>query len=104
MDNAVGWYASLSGMIAALAIAADLGRRATGWAFALFITSSIAWIAAGLMAEEQALLWQNLVLLGVNVVGVYRWLWRKAPQLSPRDPAHPIEEAPPSPLVGERRG
>jgi hypothetical protein len=83
MDNAVGWYASLSGMIAALVIAADLGRRATGWAFALFVTSSIAWIAAGLVAEEKALLWQNLVLLAVNIVGVYRWLWRKAPGRSP---------------------
>jgi hypothetical protein len=79
MDNAVGWYASISGMIAALMIASDLGRRITGFGFVLFVTSSIAWISAGLLADESSILWQNLVLLATNVFGVYRWLWRKRP-------------------------
>jgi hypothetical protein len=78
LDSPIGWYASVSGMIAALVIAADLGRRATGWAFALFVTSSIAWIVAGARDGETSLLWQNVVLLGVNLTGVYRWLIRKA--------------------------
>ncbi|MBI1188129.1 MAG: hypothetical protein GC206_12515 [Alphaproteobacteria bacterium] len=78
MDTAIGWYASISGMIAALAIAADLGRRITGWAFALFVTSSIAWIIAGMNGGEFSVLWQNVVLFAVNLFGVYRWLIRKA--------------------------
>ena len=49
------WMASISGMIAALMIALDLGRRMTGWGFALFVLSSIAWIVSGLMDEEGAL-------------------------------------------------
>ena len=79
MDTPIGWYASISGMIAALVIAADLGRRATGWGFALFVTSSIAWITAGFMGGESSILWQNVVLFATNVFGVYRWLVRKKP-------------------------
>lgn len=87
MDTPIGWYASLSGMIAAMMVAADLGRRATGWGFALFVTSSIAWIAAGYFDQEQSILWQNLVLLGTNVIGVYRWLVRKRPPADAGDQA-----------------
>jgi len=87
MDTPIGWYASLSGMVAAMMIAADLGRRATGWGFALFVTSSIAWIAAGLGDREHSILWQNVVLLGTNIIGVYRWLVRK------RGPAGPSTKA-----------
>jgi hypothetical protein len=77
VDSVIGWYASISGMLAALAIAANLGRRVTGWAFVLFVTSSIAWIMAGAMDGERSLFYQNLVLLGTNLIGVYRWLIRK---------------------------
>jgi hypothetical protein len=80
MDTVIGWYAAISGMVAALMIASDLGRRVVGWGFALFVTSSIAWITAGLVADESSILWQNVVLFGTNVLGVYRWLWRRKPQ------------------------
>jgi hypothetical protein len=79
VDSPIGWYASISGMIAAIVIAADLGRRATGWAFVLFVTSAIAWITAGMLDGEASLLWQNVVLLITNLFGVYRWLIRKQP-------------------------
>ncbi|MBB4640067.1 hypothetical protein [Rhizorhapis suberifaciens] len=74
MDGFFGWYASLTGMLAAIVIASNLGRRITGWAFVLFATSSVAWIIAGMRDGEQALLWQNIVLLLTNFFGIYRWL------------------------------
>ncbi|MBI1252269.1 MAG: hypothetical protein GC189_12450 [Alphaproteobacteria bacterium] len=77
MDNAIGWYASVSGIIAAIIIATNIGRRATGWAFGLFCTSSLAWILAGLMDDQASILWQNIVLLLTNMFGVYRWLLRQ---------------------------
>ena len=73
------WTASISGMIAALAVASDLGRRLTGWGFVLFLLSSAAWITAGLLDEEPALSTQNAALFVINLVGVYRYLIRKGP-------------------------
>lgn len=73
------WFASISGMIAAFMVSLDLGRRVTGWGFALFVASSIAWIAGALMASDEPLWTQNLVLFGINIFGVYRYLIRKKP-------------------------
>nr|WP_184068838.1 hypothetical protein [Sphingosinicella soli] len=70
-------------MVAALAVAADLGRRVTGWGFVLFLLSSAAWITAGLIDEEPALSTQNAVLFIINVVGVYRYLIRKVSATAP---------------------
>jgi hypothetical protein len=71
------WFASISGIIAAFMVSLDNGRRVTGWGFALFVASSIAWISGALIDGESALLSQNLVLFGINVFGVYRYLIRK---------------------------
>jgi len=71
------WTASISGMIAAAMIAAHLGARVTGWAFVLFCGSSVVWIAASLLDGNDPLAVQNVVLLGINLFGVYRYLWRK---------------------------
>ncbi len=77
MVEIVKWLASISGMIAAFMISLDLGRRLTGWGFALFVLSSIAWIVSGLIDAEGALATQNVVLLGINLFGVYRYLVRR---------------------------
>jgi hypothetical protein len=73
------WYAAGAAVVAAAVVAMDLGRRATGWAMVLFVTSSIAFIAYGLIDEEGALATQNFILLGINLIGVYRYLIRKRP-------------------------
>jgi hypothetical protein len=75
----IEWYAAGAAVVAAAVVALDLGRRWTGWAMVLFVTSSIAFIAYGLMDEEGALATQNFILLGINLVGVYRYLIRKRP-------------------------
>lgn len=76
------WAASISGIVAALMISLDLGRRVTGWGFALFVASSICWISGAFLSDDEPLWTQNLVLFCINVFGVYRYLIRKRP---PRD-------------------
>lgn len=71
------WFASISGIVAAFMVSLDNGRRVTGWGFALFVASSIAWISGALIEGETPLLSQNLVLFGINIFGVYRYLIRK---------------------------
>ena len=73
----IKWLASGTGMLAAIMVAADLGRRWTGIAFVIFTASSLLWIAGGLMDEEGALTTQNVVMLGINLFGIYRWLIRQ---------------------------
>jgi hypothetical protein len=79
MVDALKWLASISGMIAAFMISLDHGRRMTGWGFALFVLCSVAWIISGLIDAEGALAAQNVVLLCINIFGVYRYLIRKKP-------------------------
>jgi hypothetical protein len=71
------WYASISGIIACFMVSLDLGRRLTGWGFALFVSSSIAWITGALLSDDKPLLTQNAVLICINCFGVYRYLIRK---------------------------
>lgn len=77
MADIVQWYATLSGIIAAIMVAGRFSARITGWGFVLFAFSSIGWIAFGLMKEEPPLTLQNGVLLVVNFVGVWRDLIAK---------------------------
>ncbi|MEP2235287.1 MAG: hypothetical protein ABJM58_04840 [Alteripontixanthobacter sp.] len=77
MESILEWSAAIGAMVAAGAIAADLGRRATGWAFVLFSVVSLVWIAAGFVSDTMALVAQNAVLLLINLWGVWQYLIRK---------------------------
>jgi hypothetical protein len=79
MIPALEWFATIGGIIAAFMISLDFGRRVTGWGFVLFTFASLAWIAYGLMDGEGGLLTQNVVLFGINLLGIYRYLIRKRP-------------------------
>ena len=82
--NGLQWYGAAAGAIAALIISLDLGRRATGWAFVIFVTASLALIAWGFVSEEaEGIGTQNIVLFVINVIGVYRYLIRKRPVPQP---------------------
>jgi uncharacterized membrane protein YphA (DoxX/SURF4 family) len=71
----VEWYATISGVIAALMLASDLGRKVTGFGFVLFCTMNIAWIVhAQSQPEGGGLMWQNALLFAVNLLGVYQYL------------------------------
>lgn len=73
------WYATISGIIAALMLAGDFGRRVTGFGFILFCTMNVAWIAFAQIDDTGGLMWQNIVLFFVNALGIYQYL------LSPRN-------------------
>jgi uncharacterized membrane protein YphA (DoxX/SURF4 family) len=71
----IEWYATISGVIAALMLASDLGRKVTGFGFVLFCTMNIAWILhARTQPDGGGLMWQNGILFAVNLLGVYQYL------------------------------
>ncbi len=71
------WTASISGMIAAILVSLNAGARITGIGFIIFSGSSVVWIAASLIDGNNPLAVQNLVLFGINIFGIYRYLLRK---------------------------
>jgi uncharacterized membrane protein YphA (DoxX/SURF4 family) len=75
MSEILEWYATISGVIAALMLASDLGRRVSGFGFILFCTTNVAWI---MWAQGQddggGLTWQNILLFAVNLIGVWQYL------------------------------
>ena len=74
MDGPLEWFGAIGAIIAAGLIAADLGRKVTGWAFVLFVAVSLAWIASGLVHGTWSLVAQNGLLLAVNGWGVWQVL------------------------------
>lgn len=78
--NALQYYGAAAGALAALIVSLDLGRRPTGWAFVIFVTSSLALIGWGFVNDEgEGIGTQNVVLLAINLIGVYRYLIRRKP-------------------------
>ena len=74
MDGPLEWFGALGAIIAATLIAADLGRKPTGWAFVLFVAVSLAWVASGFIHQTWSLVIQNGLLLAVNGWGVWQFL------------------------------
>ena len=69
------YYGAGAATLAALIVSLNLGRRITGWAFVLFVTSSIALIAWGFLDDNsEGIGWQNVALLFINATGVWRYL------------------------------
>lgn len=73
-DEFIRWFATGTGICAAIIVALDLGRRATGIGFIVFTISSAVWILAGYLNDLPSLMVQNAVLTVINCVGIYRWL------------------------------
>lgn len=77
ITTALKWVASLSGIVAALMVSLDSGRRVTGWGFVLFSGSALVWIAGAVLSKDGALGTQNGALFAIDLFGVYRYLVRK---------------------------
>ena len=78
MADVAGWIASIATMIAAVMTASNLGSRITGWGFVVFLIGSVSWSAMALLTGQTYLLWSNLFLILVNILGIWRWLGRRA--------------------------
>lgn len=87
MNGPLEWIGAIGAIVAAALIAADLGRRVTGWGFVLFSVVSVVWIVSGLTADDgKPIAFQNGLLLLINLYGVWQFL------LSPKKKRE-IEEA-----------
>ena len=78
MADYISWIATAATIIAACMTASNLGARITGYGFAVFTVGSLAWLATGIMTNQPALMWTNVVLTGLNLFGIWRWLGRQA--------------------------
>lgn len=78
MAETISWIATIATIIAAFMTASNLGSRVTGFGFAVFTVGALCWIAAGVLTHQPALLWTNVVLVVLDVFGVWRWLGRQA--------------------------
>lgn len=74
MNGPLEWFGAIGAIVAAAMIAADFGRRWTGWGFVLFVAVSVAWIASGLRNHTPPIAVQNALLLAVNGWGVWQYL------------------------------
>mgnify|MGYP001548391886 CR=1 FL=1 len=76
--DALQYYGAGAATLAALIVSLNIGRRVTGWAFVIFVTSSIALILWGFLADNsEGIGVQNVALLAINLVGVWRYLISK---------------------------
>lgn len=73
------WSATGLTIIAALMVSLDLGRRLTGYGFLVFAVSSVLWLTVAREDGQPGLWLTNAVLLCINLVGVWRWLWLRKP-------------------------
>ena len=81
------YYGAGAALLAALIVSLNVGIRATGWAFVIFVTSSLALIAWGFLNDEgEGIGWQNIGLLIINAVGVYRYLIAGKPPEGDNEP------------------
>lgn len=74
MNGPLEWFGAVGAILSAGLIAADLGRRVTGWAFVLFCVTNVAWIVAGLLTDAMPLVIQNAILLVIDAWGVWQYL------------------------------
>lgn len=79
------YYGAAAATIAALMVSLNLGTRWTGIAMVIFVTSSLALIGWGFMQpDSEGIGWQNVALLVINAVGVWRYLLSGKPQQASR--------------------
>jgi nicotinamide riboside transporter PnuC len=74
MNGPLEWIAAIGTMFAAALIAADLGRKVTGYGFVLFCAVSVTWIVSGLTSNAMPIAAMNAILLLINAWGVWQYL------------------------------
>jgi nicotinamide riboside transporter PnuC len=74
MNGPLEWIAAVGTMLAAALVAADWGRKVTGWGFVLFCAVAVTWVASGLTSHAVPIAAMNAVLLLINAWGVWQYL------------------------------
>jgi len=69
-------FAAATTIIAAALVAANWNARLMVAGFGLFIVASLAWMAEGWLESKASLVVQNVILLVINMLGIWRWLPR----------------------------
>ena len=67
-------FAAVTTVLAASLVAANLNARVTVAGFIIFIVASIAWMVDGWLETKASLVIHNVILLVINVIGVWCWL------------------------------
>jgi hypothetical protein len=75
-------FAAVTTIIAAALVAANWNARVMVAGFLIFIIAALAWMADGWLEGKASLVIQNVILLAINVLGVWRWLPRAEKELS----------------------
>ena len=75
-------FAASTTIIAAGLVAANWNARVMVAGFALFIVAALAWMADGWLEGKASLVIQNVILLAINILGVWRWLPRAEKEMS----------------------
>lgn len=78
MEDIIQWFATITGICAAIMVASNVSAKVSGYGFIIFTASSVAWVTFGILAGEPPLTIQNVVLTLINLIGIYRWLIRPA--------------------------
>jgi len=78
LADAAGWVALAATCVAAVMTASNLGARVTGWGFVVFTVGAAAWIVVGAATYQTQLLYSNVFLGLVDLLGVWRWLGQRA--------------------------
>jgi len=78
MADTISWIATIATIAGAFLTASNLGSRITGYGFCVFLIGSLSWLGTGLLTDQPALTWTNIVLTLLNVFGIWRWLGRQA--------------------------
>jgi 4-amino-4-deoxy-L-arabinose transferase-like glycosyltransferase len=92
MNGPLEWVAAIGTMLAAALIAADLGRKATGYGFVLFCAVSVIWIVSGVTSNALPIAAMNAILLLINAWGMWQYLLsRKNREVMER--VEPIQQA-----------
>jgi hypothetical protein len=66
-------FAAVTTVLAAALVAANLNARVTVLGFMIFIVACIAWMVDGWIESKASLVIQNVILLFINAIGVWRW-------------------------------
>jgi|GEM_PF-1958491 len=69
--NPAKWVGMISGVAGAVLVALNIDI--SGYGFLLFL-SSLLWSMAGFIQRDNSLIVLQVAFVGINMVGIYRWL------------------------------